>query len=258
MKIILCIKPIRSELIYSSGQTRYEKYLINPYDLFALEKCLSFKRNNPECTVTCLSMGPMSSSEAMTRALAMGADQAILLNDNLFAGSDTIATTYILTKAVEKIGKFDMVACGKKAVDGETGQVVFSLAESLGLMCISDIEELLQKEGDKIILRQRAGEWDRKIEFEYPALISFNDFKINQPSIPLLALKRAKKKGITIWNAEDLRIDKSRCGLKGSKTELVNVKNDLIKKDNATATIEGSVNEKAHITLALIFKRIAR
>ena len=258
MRIILCIKPIRSDLIYANDQIKYEKYIINPYDLFALEKCLAFKKDNPGCTITCLSMGPLLSSEALTRALAMGADEAFLLNDPLFAGSDTIATTYTLTTAFAKIGAFDLVVCGKKAVDGETGQVVFSLAAGLDLRCISNIEELLQIEAHQIIARQRTGEWVRKIAFKYPALISFSDFRISQPSIPLPALKRAKKKGVAIWRAEDLDLGRSRCGLKGSKTELINVEYDSVKQNAASNVIEGTVDEKARMTLNLIYKRMAR
>lgn len=109
-----------------------------------------------------------------------------------------------------------------------------------------------------MIARQRAGEWVKKIAFTYPALISFSDFRISQPSIPLLALKRAKRKGVTIWHAEDLVLDRSRCGLKGSKTELMNVNNELMKQNAAAAVIEGTVDEKARTALDLIFKRIAR
>jgi electron transfer flavoprotein alpha/beta subunit len=107
--------------------------IINPEDKNAIEEALRIKESNDDVEVTVLSMGPPQAERALREALAMGADRAILLSDRAFAGADTLATSYMLSMAIKKIKKFDLILCGRQAIDGDTGQVGPQLADGLAL-----------------------------------------------------------------------------------------------------------------------------
>ena len=128
MHIIVCIKQVpdaRQVKIDPETNTLIRdgvESIINPYDLYALEEALRLKERQGG-TVTALTMGPPQAEEALREAVAYGADEAVLLSDRAFAGADTWATTYTLARGIEKIGAFDLVLCGKQAMDGDTAQV---------------------------------------------------------------------------------------------------------------------------------------
>ncbi|MDR2713806.1 MAG: hypothetical protein LBB91_11920 [Clostridiales bacterium] len=248
MRIVVCIKPVKSELVYPNEE-RQESLVMNPYDLYALESCLTLKQET-ECEIICLCMGPRQSEGMLTKAFAMGADKAILLNDSHFGGSDTVATTYILSQAIQKIGQVDIVAFGEKSIDGETGQVVHGLSEMLGYPCLCHIESLEKEDDTGLILSQNDGQYQLKLRAKLPLAISFCEFRLSQPDISLLALKRARQKEVTIWNAADIGVDLAYCGLSGSKTQVLNVKNELIKKSNTI--LEGLAKDKTNSLLRII------
>ena len=138
MNIIVCLKqvpdstkvrldPVTHTLIREGVES-----IINPYDLYALEAALRLK-DSVGGKVTLLSMGPPQAETALREALSLGADEAVLLCDRAFAGADTWATSYTLSQAVRKIGQFDLVVCGKQAIDGDTAQVGPGLAERLDI-----------------------------------------------------------------------------------------------------------------------------
>lgn len=241
MTIIVCIKPIKASLI-SQDYVGDNKMMINPYDLKALEEVVALKQELDFELIT-LAMGQMSTEEALIRTLALGADRAILLNDKFFAGSDTVATSYILHQAIKKIGNVDLVVCGSKSLDGETGQVVHGIGERLGYNNIFSVDEIKEIKKDSMTILRR--EKDKKISLllGFPSLIYFTDFRIYSQNFSLLALKKAKRKGITVWGADDIEADITKCGVKGSKTKVLDIKNDLVAKDSIY--ISGSSREKA-------------
>ncbi|MQY65988.1 MAG: electron transfer flavoprotein subunit beta, partial [Clostridia bacterium] len=106
--------------------------IVNPFDSYAIEEALRLKERMGG-KVTVISMGPPQAESALREALSMGCDEAILLTDRAFAGSDTLATSYILARGIKKIGEFDLVICGKQAIDGDTAQVGPGIAEKLGV-----------------------------------------------------------------------------------------------------------------------------
>jgi len=193
---------------------------INPFDLNALEAAVQIKEKLGG-TVTTISMGPPQAEFSVRDTLSRGADRGILLVDRAFAGADTLATSYTLASAIRKLGEFDLIVCGEKTVDGDTGQVGPEIAEWLGIphvAYVSGIEEIGEKftvicdmEGDRY-----------SIESHLPLLITVTK-DINMPRLPAFADKlKARKAEIEKWTADDLSsvADPSRFGLKGSPTRL--------------------------------------
>lgn len=243
MKIVICIKPIKSVLFYPNV-SRSEDFLINPYDLYALQKNIELKKSF-DCKIICLCMGPMGSKGLLQKAIALGADEAILLNDDKFKGSDTVATSYILTTAIKKIPNVDLIACGKQSIYGETGQVVYGIGERLNYYCLSDVADILDVQDSAIKVKQVKESEIIIGRLKTPAVVSFHDYVVTQPIINLLALKRARKKEIIVWDAADLEVDTSKCGLDGSKTTVLNVQKEIVKKTKSY--IEGTAEEKAEL-----------
>ncbi len=190
---------------------------INPFDLHALEAALVIKDLHGG-TITAISMGPPSAEAALRDALSRGADRAILLTGAEFAGADTLATSYTLACAIQKSGPFDLIICGEKTVDGDTGQVGPEIAEHLGIPHVSYVSHI-SISGPKITLVSEM-EYLVRLESEFPLLITVIK-DINKPRLPALSAKlRARKANITIWNADHLSAfsDKERFGLPGSPT----------------------------------------
>ena len=251
MKVVLCIKPVRSDLVYSN-EKRNEQYAINPYDLKALKDLVRLKEK-ADCHISCVCMGAMASEVALIKAIALGADEAILLNDNAFIGSDTVATTFILAKAIEKIGDVDLVVCGEKSVDGETGQVSFGISERLQLMSYAGIDTILEVGEGTIVLKAKSEDMIKTMRVSYPAVLTYKDFDLEIGNMSLLALKKAKRKGVTVWKAADMNLDPEQCGDKGSKTKVSNIQYELIKKQSEM--IQGETFDKASAILSLLSHR---
>lgn len=248
MKIVTCVKPVKSELVYPS-ESRVEEFLINPYDLYALQETVRIKQFI-DCKIICLCMGPMGAVGMMQKALAMGADQAIILNDNLFRGSDTVATSYILAKAIKQIGNVSLVTCGKRAIDGETGQVVYGIGERLKYYCLPEAAHILDARADALKVMQVTESENLVGQLKLPAIVAFHEFIVSQPQISLLALKKARKREITIWNAADLEVEEDKCGLEGSKTKVMQIEKEIIKKKKAF--VDGKAEEKAELIYSII------
>lgn len=164
-------------------------------------------------------MGRNELDEMLYRCKAMGADEVILLSDKAFAGSDTYATSYILAEALKKI-PFDIIVCGAEAIDGETGQVPVGLAKRLDLFCITNVEEIkdLHEKATLVCLE------DKKkvtLQSKLPVLIAFHDCATKSEPINLLALRKARKTPIAVWNAQSLGLSADRIGQSGSKTTVL-------------------------------------
>src|SRR5512136_2667623 len=127
--------------------------IFNPEDLNALEMALSIKEQNGG-SVTVITMGPMQAAEVLREALFRGADRVVLLSDRKFAGADTQATSYTLKRAIDKLGGFDLVFCGRQAIDGDTAQVGPQVAEKLGIPQITYAEAIVDLKGEDIVVRR--------------------------------------------------------------------------------------------------------
>ena len=120
--------------------------IFNPDDLVALEQALRLKDKNAGSRVTVLTMGPQRATDILREALYRGADEAVLLSDRAFAGADTLATSYALSAAIAKIGEFDVVICGRQAIDGDTAQVGPQVACQLGIPQVTCVRKILSVE----------------------------------------------------------------------------------------------------------------
>lgn len=230
MQIVVCIKAVKSELLGSTID-RSETYSINPYDLYALEQCLLLKKQNPDCHIMVLCMGSMECERLLRQVLAMGADDTALISDPGMAGSDTLATSYILSKAITHCGQVDVVACGKKTVDGETGQVVYGITERLRYHFLENVRTLSEYT-DKELLLERSKECNiEKVKLHLPAVISFENFTLKQPFVSLVARKKAKTANIPVWNLQSLSCDETKCGLDGSRTKVIYADKRIKKKE---------------------------
>ena len=225
--------------------------IINPEDKNAIEEALKIKEALNDVLVTALSMGPPQASSALREALVMGADRAILLTDKAFAGADTLATAYILSVAIKKIGKYDLILCGRQAIDGDTAQVGPQLAEFLKLPQVAYAEEIKARE-DVLTVKSNFGRVIRKVEVRLPALITVSG-GTNKPRFKTMngILRAFRDKEIITWTKADLSLNPMRIGTKGSPTR-------VRKMFTAVHSREGLVTEKGSGELADDILKILR
>jgi len=246
MRIVVCIKqvpdsaevrinPETNTLIRDGVPT-----IINPYDVHALEAGLQI-REKTGGKVTVLTMGPPQAETALRDAIAMGADEAVLLTDRAFAGSDTWATAYTLSRAIEQIGA-DVVLCGKQAIDGDTAQVGPEIAEFMDIPHISYIRKVVDVNAEKIVVQRLMDDGFDVVEAKLPVLLTAVK-ELNVPRMPSLKGKMAAKKAeIRKMTAADIKAGEGDLGLKGSPTQVKNIFAPEAKKDRKM--LEGTVEEK--------------
>jgi electron transfer flavoprotein beta subunit len=198
--------------------------ITNPFDEYAVEEGLLIKEKHGG-EVHVISMGPPQAIEVLKNALAVGADKVYLVSDRAFAGADTLATAYALSKTIQAIGGVDLVICGKQAIDGDTAQVGPGIATRLGipqLTYVSKIKEI-DLEKKKIIVERLLEHGREVVESSLPALLTVVK-DINEPRLPsLLGIKKAAKAPIPTWTAKDIGADENKIGLKGSPTWVMRV-----------------------------------
>ena len=192
--------------------------VMNPEDKNAIEEALRIKESFDDVHITVLSLGPPQAGITLREALSMGVDKAILVSDRAFAGGDTLATSYILSVAIEKIEKYDLILCGKQSIDGETGQVGPQLAGWLQLPQATSAEEI-QIQDNLVTVKSHFDSVSRVIEMKMPALITVAN-QINKPRYKHMnsVLKAYRDKEIATWTMADLNPDPMRIGLNGSPT----------------------------------------
>lgn len=223
MDILVCMKAVPSACeVQVDGQFKLRrdstKLQWNIADEAALEVALQLK--SADTAVTVLSMGPEKLEASMRELLARGADHAVLVTDPAFAGSDTIATAKALCKAAEKIGKFDLILCGRRAIDGETGQVPGMLAAAMNIPCITSAEKIVRSENGFHIHR-RLEDGTVLLNATCPVCVSVCEYTYTLRLPGIMGMRRAKSKAIWKLNAEALGLHPSQCGLKGSLTKVV-------------------------------------
>lgn len=231
MNIIVCVKqvPDKEEIKIDPGSHSLIREgvpnILNPYDGYALEAAAKMKDRNPGTKITVVSMGPAHAKAVLRECLSIAADKAYLVTDKVFGGSDTYATSYILSQAVKYIQKiegttFQAIFCGKQAIDGDTAQVGPELAEHMGYPLVTCCLEAEEKEKELIVLQER--EACRKlIGVAYPCVITFTKPDYD-PRFPTFKRKiDARKAVIPHISAKDIEgIDLSYVGIKGSPTKV--------------------------------------
>ncbi len=223
--------------------------IFNPEDLHALEEALCIK-DLYGGQITVLSMGPPKAVEVLRESLYRGADEAILLSDRMFAGADTLATSYALQCAVQKIGKFDLVFCGRQAIDGDTAQVGPQLAQKLNINQLTSISGIQELQSGEIVAWRSTEQGYEKVKSSLPVLLTVKA-EANNPRPPSAKRVMAYKnvlcaeqesytqsyinKGCALpaaaikqWNGDFIDADPARCGLKGSWTQVKKIENVIL------------------------------
>lgn len=243
MKIIVCIKqvPDTAEVRINPETNTLMRdgvpSIINPYDLHAIEAGLQIKETAGG-TVSVLTMGPPQAENALRDAIAIGADEALLLSDRLFAGSDTWATAYTLAKGIELTGA-DIILCGKQAIDGDTAQVGPEIAEFLDIPHIAYIRKIVEVNESGIVVQRLMDDGYDVIRSSFPVLLTVVK-ELNIPRMPSLKGKMAAKKAeIRKMNGSEIKAEEERLGLKGSPTQVKSIFAPEVKKDRKM--LEGSV-----------------
>lgn len=226
MNILVCVKqvpdtaeikidPVTNTLIRAGVPT-----IVNPFDLNALEAAVQLKEKHGG-TVTVISMGPDQAKVALKECLSVGADKAILITDRLFGGSDTLATSYILATAIKTLGQFDVILCGKQAIDGDTGQVGPEIAEHLGMAQLTFVAKMVEVKDDVMTVHREHDEGYEVIEAKLPVVCTVIK-GINEPRYANIKSKMAANKAvIEVITAADLpEIDVTKIGLNGSPTKV--------------------------------------
>ncbi len=228
MNIVVCLKQVPGTTkveIDSQTNTLVRqgiKNIVNPFDTYALEEGVRIKERYGG-KVTAISMGPPQAEEVLREAISAGADEAILLSDSAFAGSDTLATSYTLARAIIKIQEYDLVICGRQTIDGDTAQVGPELAEMLEIPFVAYVS-LIEEIGNGHMRVQRMVEDGHEvIETPLPAVITVVK-EINVPRLPSLrGLAKAKSAVISVWGAQELGADQGMVGLSGSATRVIKI-----------------------------------
>jgi electron transfer flavoprotein beta subunit len=228
MKIIVCIKQVpdakdvRLDPVTNTLAREGVQSIMNPYDQHALEEAVRLKEELGG-EVTVLSMGPPQAEEVLRQAISCGADRGVLISDRAFAGADTWATSYTLAKAVKKIGDFDLILCGKQAIDGDTAQVGPGLAVQLHIPYITCIQKVREAGENQLVMERMMDDGYDVVSVQYPVLLTVVK-DLNEPRVPSLKGKmRSKKAKIEMLTAADVGADASCIGLAGSPTQVVNV-----------------------------------
>jgi electron transfer flavoprotein beta subunit len=238
MKIIVCVKQVpdakdvRLDPKTNTLSREGVQAIMNPYDRHALEEAVRLKEQHGG-TVTVVSMGPPQAEEMLREAVSCGADEAVLVSDRAFAGADTWATTYTLSQAIKKIDDFDLILCGKQAIDGDTAQVGPGLAERLDIPFVAYVRKINGCTANTIRAERLMDDGYDLLEVGLPALFTVVK-EINEPRIPSLKGKmKAKKIDITKMTAADIEADPEQLGLKGSTTQVVKVFSPELKGERA-------------------------
>ena len=250
--------------------------IFNPEDLNALEQALRIKEQNPGTTVGLLTMGPPRAGEIIREGLYRGADTGWLLTDRLFAGADTLATSYALATAIKKIGNVDLVIGGRQAIDGDTAQVGPQVAQKLGLNQVTYAEEILGIKDGKATIRRMIDGGVEVVEAPLPLVVTVNGSAAEcRPANAKLVMKykyaacplevadddsrkalRAERQylNLTQWSVADVDGDPAQCGMSGSPTKVKEVqsiafqakesKTLTAKDEDINALIQELLNEK--------------
>lgn len=209
--------------------------VFNPEDLNALEQALCLKDANPGSTVGILTMGPPRAAEVIREGMFRGADTGWLLTDRLFAGADTLATSYALSTAIKKMGKVDIILGGRQAIDGDTAQVGPQVAEKLGLPQVTYAEKVeLNEDGTKAIVRRHIDTGVEKVEVPLPCLITVNGSAAPcRPRNAKLTMAHKHAEAPFTWGVADVDGDPSQCGLSGSPTKVKAIQNIIFQAKEA-------------------------
>ena len=199
--------------------------IVNPLDLYAIETAVAIREGMPggECEIIAISMGPPKAETALREAISMGVDSGVLLTDKSFAGSDTWATSCVLAAAIRKLSPVDLIICGERATDGDTGQVGPGIAAWLDLPVVSYACSIDWVADGTCRSRRLVEDGYETVDMQLPGLLTVVK-EVANPRLPTLRGKqRARRADIPSWGMSDLDIDEDNVGLAGSPTRVVKI-----------------------------------
>lgn len=258
MNILVCVKqvpgsnnvevdPITGVLKRNGIQSK-----MNPYDLYAVEMALSLAEKYGGC-VECITMGPPQSKAVIVEAICMGAKSGAVLTDRKFAGADVLATAYTLSQGILKLGKYDIIICGKQTTDGDTAQVGAEVAEYLGLPNVSNVLSVDSIKDDNIFVTASLDSKNIKMSVKMPCLISV-DGDINTPRLPSYKIKQCVTDDMVKFLTFDDFKDKNaeHYGLNGSATQVERIFPP--EKNAEKETLCGTSDEQAEALFKLMLE----
>ena len=252
MKVIVLIKQVpESTEVRINPETNTlvregVKSIINPFDTYALEEAVLL-RERLGGTVVVLTMGPPQAREALQDAVALGADEAILLSDRAFAGADTLATSRTLAAAIRKLEPYDLIICGKQAIDGDTAQVGPEVAELLDLPQATYVRKIMEIAEGRLVAERMVEGAVETVALPLPALLTVVK-DINQPRLPSLkGIMKAKKAAIPVWTPQEVGVATEEVGLKGSPTAVEKIFVPQVERRGEL--LEGAPEELAEVLL---------
>ncbi len=263
MNIIVCVKEIPDpetpasafavdEVSKKAIPAKDNPPVMNPFDENAVEGALKLK-DALEAKVILLCMGASTAEKVLKHGLAMGADEAFVLTDSAFDGSDSTSTAYALSQAVKQIGEYDLILCGRQAGDFDAGQVGCGLAEMLGLPSVTPVQKI-EIEDSKAKVERVIPDGYETVEIPLPAVMAVSN-EIGEPRYATLkGIMAAGKKKITAWGPQDISAEASKIGAAGARTKMLKL--FIPVRDAECEIIEGENEEEAAINLALKMREV--
>lgn len=264
LHIVACIKQVPdTKIIKMNPKTNTmdrssAPAILNPYDAHAVEEAVRLKQRYGG-TVSVLTMGPPPAVKAIRKCIEIGADEGYMITDRAFAGADTLATSYALTKALEKIARekpIDLIICGKMTIDGDTGQVGPGIARRLDMPPLTSVKKVVEinKEQGYAIVHRKLEDGYEVIQSTLPCLFSVEK-EINEvPYSPLPNMLRAARYQPVIWSVNDLEdVDRSLLGLKGSPTIVAKVWPP--EKPKGGEKLQGSAREQVNRLMEILTEK---
>lgn len=215
--------------------------IMNPNDLAAIEAALRFRGNNRICMI---SLARNESENILKGYFSLGIDNIVLLCDQVFSGSDTYATSFILSHYIRKFTKYKLIFCGTRSIDGGTGYISSSIAEHLGIPNITNVIKVKRIDEQYLYCVRKIENDILTIKVKLPAVVSIQHdaYQIRLPSISELVKSENRK--INVYNAKDLQLNTKLCGDNGSYTKVMGVKK--IRKSRKVKCIKGNIKEQTN------------
>lgn len=232
--------------------------IFNPDDLHALELALNIKDRIPGTKVTVLTMGPKRAADIIREGYYRGADNGIMISDKRFGGADTLATSYTLVKAIQKLAPYDLILGGRQAIDGDTAQVGPQCADKLNIPQVTYVEEVVEIKSNEIIAKRRLDKGVETVSSPFPCLMTVHEsspvcrsreakrvmqFKYarttselkSKSTDPMIRSLHEKRSYLTIpeWGVEDINADMEKIGLSGSPTKVKSVESIVLTSDES-------------------------
>lgn len=226
MRMAVCMKQVPGDIgnsLSADGRIcrNASSSIINPADVFSLETALALKEKHTG-QVDIFTMGTETARSLLKESAALGADGLFLISDQDFAGADTYATAFVLAAALKKTADYELIFCGRRTLDGETGQVSIQIAEMLGIPVVTNVVRLEMRE-ETVICKRLLEDGEEVVEAKLPALVSVMEGMegIDHPRLPsVFGMRNAAKRPVILMDREALGLAKEEVGSAGSYTEV--------------------------------------